>query len=249
MKKIVGLIIVFVLVFSNLMFASAKMQSSIMVDKNQTTSLYSYTLKANGKGGTYLLGIPIHVKCAGDIYVTFSKEVKNASTLLTDIDLINTQNPDTKKAIYNGIYTKGLTSETLHEEISAPKTMYFYVFGGEGVKNDTKVTLKVSHKEIKVKKIKLKKVKNVKKKKVDVEWSKIKQDFFSGGYQICYARNKKMTKGKRIINIKDQYETSKTIKKLKKKKTYYFSVRAYRLIDNKQFFSEWSKIKKVKIKK
>lgn len=43
-------------------------------------------------------------------------------------------------------------------------------------------------------------------------------------------------------------KTKFIIKKLKKKKTYYFRVRAYKL-NRKKVYGKWSKIKKVKIKK
>ncbi|MCI9536790.1 MAG: hypothetical protein HFG35_00675, partial [Eubacterium sp.] len=39
------------------------------------------------------------------------------------------------------------------------------------------------------------------------------------------------------------------IKKLKKKKTYYFRVRAYRLEGTKKVYGAWSNMKKIKIKK
>ena len=42
---------------------------------------------------------------------------------------------------------------------------------------------------------------------------------------------------------------SKNIKKLKKKKTYYFRVRAYRLEGTKKVYGAWSNMKKIKIKK
>ena len=40
----------------------------------------------------------------------------------------------------------------------------------------------------------------------------------------------------------------KTIKKLKKGKTYWFRVRAYRTVTGTDYYGAWSKAKKVKIR-
>ena len=80
------------------------------------------------------------------------------------------------------------------------------------------------------------------KKKVKI---KIKKVSGAKGYQIQYSK-KRSFKGKKNV-----YTTArtKTIKKLKSKKTYYFRVKAYKLNSNKKVSSKkWSKVKKVKVK-
>ena len=53
-----------------------------------------------------------------------------------------------------------------------------------------------------------------------------------------------------IEHIKWRIKTPESIvKKLKKKKTYSFRVRAYKLGNNVKVYGSWSKVKKVKIKK
>lgn len=82
-----------------------------------------------------------------------------------------------------------------------------------------------------------------KKKAFTASWKKI-----SGvkGYQIQYALSKKkLGKGKR----KETKKTSMTIKKLKKKKTYYVRVRAYKVVGNTKVCGKWSAVKRIKIKK
>ena len=64
------------------------------------------------------------------------------------------------------------------------------------------------------------------------------------GYQLQYALNKKFKK-KSIQTKKTKY----TIKKLKKKKTYYIRVRAYKMNGKKKVYGKWSTVKKVKIRK
>ena len=65
------------------------------------------------------------------------------------------------------------------------------------------------------------------------------------GYQLQYALNKKFKKKKSIQTKKTKY----TIKKLKKKKTYYIRVRAYKMNGKKKVYGKWSTVKKVKIRK
>ena len=65
-----------------------------------------------------------------------------------------------------------------------------------------------------------------------------------------YATDKKFKKNKKTVNVKAT-TTARTIKRLKKGKTYYFNMVKYKA-DNgtlKSVQSAWSKAKKVKIKK
>lgn len=67
------------------------------------------------------------------------------------------------------------------------------------------------------------------------------------GYQIVYGTNKKMTKGKKTITIKKGNIKTKTIKKLKKGKKYYFKVRAYKTVNGKKVYGAYSTVKTYKI--
>ena len=91
----------------------------------------------------------------------------------------------------------------------------------------------------KVKKLKL----NAGKKKVTVSWKKVSK---VSGYQIQYSTNSKMTKAKRVIVKKNK--TKVVIKRLKSKKILYVRIRAYKKVKNKTFYSQWSSMKKTKIK-
>jgi Fibronectin type III domain. len=84
--------------------------------------------------------------------------------------------------------------------------------------------------------------KNKKKQTVTLSWRKI-----AGvkGYQIQFAVNKKFKKKTGKFTNKTKY----TLKKLKKKKTYYFRVRAYRQNGGKKLYGKWSNTKKIKIRK
>ena len=94
------------------------------------------------------------------------------------------------------------------------------------------------------KQVKVKSVNN-KKKSFTVKWKKIKG---ANGYEVKYALNKKFTKGKMVMNVLAD-KTNLKITKLKKKKTYFVMVRAYKLDKNgKKVYGDWSKVKKVKKK-
>lgn len=66
------------------------------------------------------------------------------------------------------------------------------------------------------------------------------------GYEIRFS-TKKNFKGAKFKKVKKN-QTSVTINKLKSKKKYYVSVRSYKVVDNKIYYSDWSKTKSVKTK-
>lgn len=88
----------------------------------------------------------------------------------------------------------------------------------------------------------LKSVKNTAAKKAKVTY---KKSAGAEGYQIQYSLKKNFS-GKKTVTSK---KTSVTLKSLKKGKTYYVRVRAYRTLDGKTVYGNWSNVKTVKIKK
>ena len=78
-----------------------------------------------------------------------------------------------------------------------------------------------------------------------VEWNK--KTTQSTGYQIRYSTSKSFSSYKDVLIEKDT-TTSKTISKLKSKKTYYVKVRTYKTTDGKKYYSSWSSVKSVKTK-
>lgn len=85
------------------------------------------------------------------------------------------------------------------------------------------------------------KIKNISKNKI-----KLKKIKGATGYKIQYSINKKFKKKVRTIKTK---KTTYKIKKLKKGKTYYIRYKAYRNSSEGQVSTDWSKIKKIKLKK
>lgn len=78
-----------------------------------------------------------------------------------------------------------------------------------------------------------------------VSWKKATEQ--TTGYQIKYSTNKtfKNSKYKKVKGIKN---TSTSINKLKHKKKYYVKIRAYKVVNDKVYYSTWSNYKSVTTK-
>ena len=64
-----------------------------------------------------------------------------------------------------------------------------------------------------------------------------------------YSTSKKFTKKTtKTVTVKGAGKTSKTIKMLKKGKTYYVKVRSYKTVNGVKYYGAYSAVKKVKIK-
>lgn len=86
-------------------------------------------------------------------------------------------------------------------------------------------------------------VKRVSKKYAKLTWKKNSK---ATGYQI-YRSTKKNSGYKKIATLKSNSKVSYTDKKVKKKKTYYYRVKAYRVLDGKTFYGVSSPSMKIKI--
>ena len=93
--------------------------------------------------------------------------------------------------------------------------------------------------------VKLSSAKNQSGKKVLVKW---KKNAKADGYEVQYSLKKTFASPK-TKTVKKAKTTSLTIKKLKKGKTYYVRVRTYKTVNKVKYYSSWSNVKKVKIKK
>ena len=76
--------------------------------------------------------------------------------------------------------------------------------------------------------------------KMTVKWKSQKK---VTGYQIKYVTGSK----KKTVTVKGAAKAAKTISKLKNGKTYKVSIRAYKKVSGKKYYSEWSSVKKVKM--
>ena len=81
-------------------------------------------------------------------------------------------------------------------------------------------------------------------KKTKTAYLKWKKNPKASGYEIRYVLKNKV----KTITVKNAKTVSRTIKKLKSKKKYKISVRAYRQAGNIKYYGAWSKTYKLKIK-
>lgn len=94
-------------------------------------------------------------------------------------------------------------------------------------------------------KVKLTGVKNYKGKKLKAYW---KKNTKVTGYQIQYSTSSKF-KSAKTVTVKGYKSTSKTITKLTKNKKYYVRVRTYKTVSKVNYYSGWSNVKSITIKK
>lgn len=83
------------------------------------------------------------------------------------------------------------------------------------------------------------KIITAKKKALKLKWTKASN---AHGYKI-YRATKKKGKYKLVKTIRSGKTVSWTNKKLKKKKTYYYKIRPYRVVSGKTFYGKYSSVK------
>ena len=91
---------------------------------------------------------------------------------------------------------------------------------------------------------KLNSAKSTSKKKIKASWSKVGG---ASGYQVMWSTYKNFSKNYKTKSVKAKY-LSKTVTTAQSKKVYYVRVRAYKTINGKKVYSQWSSTKKVKTK-
>ena len=86
--------------------------------------------------------------------------------------------------------------------------------------------------------------KSTSKKKIKASWSKVGG---ASGYQVMWSTYKNFSKNYKTKSVTSKY-LSKTVTAAQSKKTYYVRVRAYKTVNGKKVYSQWSNTKKVKTK-
>lgn len=205
-----------------------------------------------GKAGIIIKGIDNY---SGEIVKEFEivkKEIKNV-TIRTEFN----GNKELVITVNNGSWgmTKGVDYD--YTVTTDDKGNITITFTGLG-KNYTGTTVKVipadenpntpaiiaTTESIRIGKATIKNAKNLKGKKVKLSWKKILK---VNGYNVRYALSKKKLKKAKIKTVKKN--TPKYIIKKLKKKKYYVQVRGYSIVDGRKCYGEWSKVKKVTVKK
>ena len=82
--------------------------------------------------------------------------------------------------------------------------------------------------------------------KAVVRWRKQQSKIFGShitGYKIQFAANRKFTKNKKTITVKDYKKASAKVSGLKRGRKYYVRIRTYKKAGNRTFYSSWSSAK------
>jgi hypothetical protein len=212
---------------------------------------YTVTYKNNfypGKVTMIIKGIDGYTGQITKEFQIVKKEIGNV-TIRTEFE-----NKQLKITVNNGSYAmiKGTDYDyTVETDVKGKITITFTGLGDDytgtyvrTIEAEDNPNAPKETETIKVSKAKVKYAKNKKGKKISLKWAKISK---VTGYNVRYATTKKKLKKAKAKNIKTN--TPKyTIKKLKKKK-YYVQVRAYRTVNGKKIYGDWSKVKSVKVKK
>ena len=82
--------------------------------------------------------------------------------------------------------------------------------------------------------------------KMTVKWGKNAK---ANGYQIQYSTDKTFKSGNKAVTVAGASTVSKVIGSLTKGKTYYVRIRTYKTVGSAKYWSEWSAVKGVKIRK
>ena len=142
---------------------------------------------------------------------------------------VTLKNPSRKGYAFAGWYTDAKFKKKITSISSSAKSDYI---------------LYAKWTKVKVAKASLTSAKNSKSKQVLLKYKKVSG---AKGYEISYSTDKKF---KKAVTKKNTAKTSYTISKLKKGKTYYVRIRAYKMDSTgKKVYGKYSSMKKVKISK
>ncbi len=174
--------------------------------------------------GTCIVTVPYHVS-----YVLNGGTNNRTNPVSYFNQKINLKNPTRSKYSFSGWYTDSRFKNKVTGITQA---------------NKSDLTLYAKWSKVTVKKASVKTVKNNAKKKAKVTIKKVSG---AKGYRIQYSTSKKFKKG---TKTKTTTKTSYTLSGLKKGKTYYVRVCAYKLDSkNSKIYGKYSSVKKIKIKK
>ena len=115
--------------------------------------------------------------------------------------------------------------------------------GGTQNYNETSKKITVTVKPLGTK---ISKASNTLKRKVTVKW---KKKTSISGYAIQYSTDKKFKAGVKTVNVNGAKKSQKVLSKLKKGKKYYIRIATYKKVGKVKYYSSWSSVKSVKVKK
>ena len=112
------------------------------------------------------------------------------------------------------------------------------IIGWGDYDGEATVSFKILPQQVKLSKLK------AEKNALTVQWKKGKK---IDGYEIQYSL-KENFKGAKKVTVSKAGKTSAGLKKLESGKTYYVRIRAYKKVNGKKYYSEWSRVLSKKVK-
>ena len=138
--------------------------------------------------------------------------------------------------VKRGVYYLAIAKEDVNRGVGS------YTFS---IDHTQKGQTKPGTNNVTVKKAKINSVRNSARKKMIVKWSRVSG---ASGYELWYSTSSNFKKGVTKKRLSSSV-TSKTYSGLKKKKTYYVRIRAYKNISGAKKYGKWSSKKSVFIRK
>lgn len=206
---------------------------------------YTITYSNNTETGTATMlftGIGNYVGKVTQTFRIAAEDINKCTVKLSDSSMVY-QAKYLKPSVQ--VSFQGKTVSTGDYRVSYSQNQYVgtatvTVRGIENFKNSKKVNFTIVPKGTSLKKL------SKKSKGFKATWKLNKIQ--TSGYELQYSRKKNFS-GAKKSKIKNTYTKTKTIKKLKAKKTYYVRIRCFKKVGSKNYYSAWSKAKKIKTAK
>ncbi|WP_091867699.1 fibronectin type III domain-containing protein [Butyrivibrio sp. INlla16] len=221
-------------------------ESVATLTKNDRTG--AVTLKAVSDGTVYLEYLIDEHRYStytnGSLYTTNKnlKEFPSIEVKITSPPVAAEKDADQNEAGNNGQEQSASTPDQNQQNTTSPA-----VDQVQSENTTPPVVLeKTDNVDKKLKKTSLSKLK-AGKKSITITWKKNDEKGIKG-YEIQYSTNKKFNEDSKKVTINKIKTTSKTIKKLEPKKTYYVRIRSFKKSGGEKIYSKWSKAKSIKVK-
>lgn len=227
--------------YKQLEVVSGKKTSYVDIDAVEGRTYY-YTIQAK-KGS-----VKSEYNKSGKMLVRFEnqtvEEIKNTSSglTLTWVKAVNAKNYYIYRKTGNGSFKKiktvsGSAKASYTDKTVKDGTTYTYKIVAVNGKSKSTASEK---KYIRLKKVSLSSVKNTSKKAMTIKWKKASK---VTGYEIKYVTGKTT----KTVAVKSGKSVKKSVKSLKKGKTYKVYIRSYKVSGGRKYYSAWSGTKKCKI--
>lgn len=240
---------------SNFVYDGKSKKPKVTVSHNekilQANKDYTVAYKNNKNAGTATVTISGKGTYTGSVSKTF--KIARAKATIKAASKTVTMNSSKKYSITEKIVTDGKvsykTSDSKTVKISGnkfialkPGKAVITISAAQGKNYNSVSNVKITI-TVRPTAVSSMTVKSSSKGKVKVSWKTVKS---VSGYEIQYSTSSNMKNAKKITAKSNA--VSAEISKMTSKKNYYIRIRSYKTVSGKKYYSEWSTVKKVKVK-